>query len=144
MATSIEAIRVGTRLVPVTCASCGVVFGLNDGHEGHLRRSHQGFYCPNGHSNYWSGQNDAERYKALYEQEQKRTEAARLDANHQREQRQAEERRARALKGVVTRTKRRVAHGVCPCCNRTFRDLAQHMSGQHPDYVKTAKDAPVE
>jgi hypothetical protein len=27
-----------------------------------------------------------------------------------------------------------VANGVCPCCNRTFQNLARHMAGKHPDY----------
>jgi hypothetical protein len=34
----------------------------------------------------------------------------------------------------MTRIKKRVAAGVCPCCNRSFKDLARHMAGQHPDY----------
>ena len=40
------------------------------------------------------------------------------------------------MKGQVTRIKKRVANGVCPCCNRTFKDLAAHMSTQHPDYIE--------
>jgi len=39
-----------------------------------------------------------------------------------------------AAKGQLTKTKRRVANGVCPCCNRTFADLSAHMHGQHPEY----------
>ena len=35
--------------------------------------------------------------------------------------------------------KARVAHGVCPCCNRTFKQLARHMKTKHPDYVEAAK-----
>jgi hypothetical protein len=41
-----------------------------------------------------------------------------------------------AQKGVTTRIKRRVANGVCPCCKRTFQDLARHMAGQHPRYAE--------
>lgn len=41
------------------------------------------------------------------------------------------------MKGVATRLKNRAAHGVCPCCNRTFQQLARHMSAKHPDF-KTA------
>lgn len=32
-------------------------------------------------------------------------------------------------------TLRRIAAGVCPCCRRSFTDLARHMSSQHPDYA---------
>lgn len=49
------------------------------------------------------------------------------------------ERSRNALKGVVTRTKNRISKGVCPCCNRQFKDLERHMTGQHPDYTKDSK-----
>lgn len=38
------------------------------------------------------------------------------------------------VKGAHQRTKNRVAKGVCPCCNRSFTNLAKHMAGQHPDF----------
>jgi len=43
-------------------------------------------------------------------------------------------RQAVALRGVVTRTKRRIAAGKCPCCHAKFPDLHGHMSVAHPDY----------
>lgn len=36
---------------------------------------------------------------------------------------------------VCTRTRNRIAAGVCPCCNRTFQNLADHMRTLHADYV---------
>jgi hypothetical protein len=27
----------------------------------------------------------------------------------------------------------RVSAGVCPCCNRTFQNVARHMKTKHPD-----------
>ena len=27
-----------------------------------------------------------------------------------------------------------MANGVCPCCNRSFENLRNHMHTQHPDY----------
>jgi hypothetical protein len=137
-------VQYSTVLEALACSECGLAFGLPADFRQRRRQDHATFYCPNGHRQHYPQQSDAEKYKALYEQEQRRLETARRDADHQREQRQAEERRVRSLKGVITRTKRRVAHGVCPCCNRTFKDLASHMEGQHPDYVKTAADAPAE
>lgn len=29
-----------------------------------------------------------------------------------------------------------VGAGVCPCCNRTFKNLARHMAGQHPGFTE--------
>lgn len=42
--------------------------------------------------------------------------------------------RVAAYKGQVTKVKRRVSKGVCPCCNRTFENLARNMESQHPAY----------
>lgn len=39
-------------------------------------------------------------------------------------------------RGVVTKTKNRIGKGVCPCCNRTFVELARHIATKHPDYAK--------
>lgn len=33
------------------------------------------------------------------------------------------------------RLKARAAAGVCPCCNRTFQQLARHMAKNHPEFV---------
>jgi hypothetical protein len=38
------------RLESVTCAKCGIVFGLQDAFLAMLRETGAGFYCPNGHS----------------------------------------------------------------------------------------------
>lgn len=41
-----------------------------------------------------------------------------------------------AQKGVNTRLKNRVSKGVCPCCNRYFKNLHRHMENKHPGYRK--------
>lgn len=45
--------------------------------------------------------------------------------------------RRRAAVGQVTKIKNRVGHGVCPCCNRTFENLARHMANKHPTFAAT-------
>jgi len=51
-----------------------------------------------------------------------------------RDERDSYKNKARAQKAAKTRLKNRVAAGVCPCCNRTFQNLARHMDHQHPDF----------
>lgn len=51
-------------------------------------------------------------------------------------ERNAAQRALRATKGRLTKTKKRIANGVCPCCNRHFVNLERHMTGKHPDYTK--------
>lgn len=122
------------------CASCSIDFGIGTDFEARRREDHASFYCPNGHSNHYPGPSAAEK-------EQKRL-AAELDAARALAARESRRRvdaeftarrndyAARAAKGQLTKTKKRIAAGVCPCCNRTFKNLGNHMAGQHPDYIE--------
>jgi len=113
----------------IECPTCGVVFGLPDFYEKKRREDHAGFYCPNGHRNFFKQQSEAEKYKALYEKEASKLLPLREQlASEQR----AHERTSKKLK----RTEKRAAAGVCPCCNRTFSQLAQHMNTQHKDFMQ--------
>ena len=40
----------------------------------------------------------------------------------------------RKLKAEKTKLVKRSAAGTCPCCKRTFRQMALHMAKQHPDF----------
>lgn len=102
--------------VNITCCRCGERFGLARDSHAHLKRSSQTFWCPNGHQQHFPlGPTEAEKLQ------QDR-------ASHHKA-------RAAAYKGQVTKIKRRVGAGICPCCNRSFANLARHMAGQHPDFT---------
>lgn len=112
----------------IECARCQIDFGIGADFMRRRREDHQNFYCPNGHPNVYLADNEEERLR-------KRVERLEATLTHTRDQRDAAERSARAHKGVATRVKNRVAKGVCPCCSRTFENLARHMAGQHPDWT---------
>lgn len=131
MSTSIE---ITVKIVADTCAECGVVFGLEAGYQRQRRDDHQSFYCPNGHSLSYAGKSEAERLK----EDLKRRDSALAWERDRRqgEQRRADhaERRLSATKGVVTKMRKRVGAGVCPCCNRHFTALERHMATKHPAF----------
>ncbi len=126
-----------------TCCNCGVRFAMTDAFY-RKRLENLGpnnpFYCPNGHKQWYVGKTEADKLRdenaKLKDTILKRDN--RIDALH--EQRQQVEHRLRATKGVVTKIKKRISHGVCPCCNRTFDNLARHMSSQHPTYAAEAAE----
>lgn len=123
-----------TRVEALDCPRCGLVFGIDDRFIQRRRDDARDFYCPNGHPMSFRNtdlQDAQQRIAALERYRDSLT--ARL--THERDQRGAAERSARAYKGQVTKIKRRVGNGVCPCCNRSFADLARHMEGQHPEYA---------
>jgi hypothetical protein len=84
-------------------------------------------YCPLGHSFGWS-----DTFQTKYEREQKRVKAT-------RDLLAAEERSHAATRGQMTKLKKRVHAGVCPCCQRSFQNVARHMKTKHPDYEVAAK-----
>ena|SRR5579859_5254664 len=114
----------------VTSCWCGIPLAVPADLYGMATREGKEIYCPLGHqfvfSNTLKKQND--QLRAQLEDERARVRHARDDADHQR-------RRVIAYKGVIGKTKKRIAHGVCPCCTRTFENLARHIATKHPEYA---------
>lgn len=119
-----------------TCAQCKHPIYLTAVEMGTLRQSSSTFFCLWGHENYFPKGESAEdklrrerdslrQNEAWYEQRLKIESA----------ERQAAERRASAARGQITKLKKRVAGGACPCCNRTFENLARHMQTKHAGFV---------
>lgn len=106
----------------ITCANCGVKYGIESEFRKRKRQTHDEFYCPNGHSNYYPQETEAERLrKELKNKEQELSEVVIEKIN---------------LQNKVLDQKRqlgRVHNGVCPCCNRTFKNLQRHMKTKHPE-----------
>lgn len=88
-------------------------------------------FCPVGHE-WVSGSHELRESDRLREWlEQERDRSARIAA--ERDQVEAS---LRATKGVITKMRKRASAGMCPCCQRTFQQLARHMASQHPGFVE--------
>jgi len=109
------------------CITCGISFGVPLDWDKRRRHDHKLFYCPNGHQQRYTGENEEEKLKK---------ENARLAQKSRLLQHSLDstERSRRAQKGQVTRIKNRIAKGVCPCCNRQFKNLHRHMENKHPEW----------
>ncbi len=115
-------------MVHYECWVCGIPFAISRAKATAIRRKDQTFYCPNGCKLGLGKSVESELREKLDRQEQ-----ATQRANGRL---QAERRSHAATKGVLTKTKKRTGNGVCPCCNRTFKQLARHMKAKHPDYAE--------
>lgn len=120
------------RLVTTSCW-CGIHMAIpEDLHSIAKRNKGKVVWCPLGHQFIFS--NTVEEQLEQAKQETKRArqrEAAVRDLLEQ------EEHSHRATKGHVTRKKKelaRVKAGVCPCCTRSFQNLARHMETKHPEF----------
>ena len=118
-----------TRLVTETCVNCGVVFAMAEQFYD-SRQARTGpvegrrFYCPNGHVMWYEGKSAETKLK-----EAQARETALND------QLRAAIREGDAARQEALRIRQRIANGVCPCCTRTFRDVARHMMTQHPEFA---------
>lgn len=118
-----------------TCCDCGVLFAMPASLIRNLRKTKRSFFCPNGHSQSYVGKTEAEKLREQLEAKERELERERLRTNAARAEAQMAENSRRVTKGHLTRVKNRIKHGVCPCCNRQFKNLQRHMENKHPDYV---------
>lgn len=127
------------KMVTEECCNCGTLFAVTEQFQRECLDNHgKWFYCPNGHRQHYTGKTDEQKAKERAAELERRLASRDEDLRAARMQRDEERRRHAATKGQLTKTKRRIAHGVCPCCGRTFANVARHMAGRHPDYVEAA------
>ncbi len=111
----------------VTCSVCGIAFAVPTWFLTTRKADGKVFYCPNDHNQFYQETTVAKLQKQLAAA-QRATEVARVEQKWAEEQAAKIERQRRRLA-------KRISAGVCPCCNRTFQDLARHMAGKHKDYA---------
>jgi len=114
----------------ITSCWCGIRLAIPQDLYNEAKRIEKSIYCPLGHTFIYSNTTAKENVRLRRELDDAYTRLT-----HTRDERDFERRRVIAYKGVIGKTKKRIAAGVCPCCTRTFQNLAKHMSTQHPDYV---------
>lgn len=121
-----------TRFHQIECWVCGVNFAITSDSHSRLKENGKTFFCPHGcRIAFGESKKDKEirELKASIEARDRSIEA--------RDRWLTDEKRSHAAtKGQLTKTKKRIKHGVCPCCNRQFQNLQRHMENKHPDFVE--------
>ena len=118
----------------IECCNCHMAFGMTEEFYRERLRLRDSFYCPAGHAQHFTGKTEEEK---LREQLASKERALAWEIS-QRRSAEAEStfryRQLTATKGVVTKTKKKLArvnNGVCPECQRTFANVARHMITKH-------------
>lgn len=142
---------VSITLVAETCCVCGIAFGIPSDTRKHRLDDHGYFYCPNGHSQHYTGKTEAEKLREQLASKDREIAAQKSRVTYWSDQhsavaaqKSAVERSLRATKAVVTRTKKKIVAGRCPCCSTKFKDLAVHMRTEHPNYDPEKAAAAIE
>lgn len=115
------------------CPMCGINYAVDKRvmdwkRDAPADNTKRGWYCPNGDSLVFT-ESQADKYRR--EAERLRQKIAEKD-----DAISARDRQLTAAKGQITKERNRSAAGVCPCCNRTFSNMARHMHTKHPDFTK--------
>lgn len=122
------ALQMQYNLIHTSCYKCGTPMFITKDMNDRFIRTHEGFYCINGHRQSYIGERTEDKLKRQLKAETERREFAERQAEQERH-------RTRGQKAANTRIKNRIKNGACPCCNRTFQNLHRHMQNQHPEYA---------
>ncbi len=132
MATFIGSVE----LAEISC-KCGGVYAITERHRRSCQETGGSWTCPYCQTGWgFVGNSDNAKLKKEVEQNKRWAQQAQARARHAGDERDTALRQKAAAKGQVTKLKNRAAAGVCPCCNRTFKQLATHMQMKHPEWNK--------
>lgn len=128
----------GERHVVTQCGSCAVWHTVPELVWDTQVREGGYHTCPNGHSRGWkTGTEKEEQDRIRRERDRLKQDQARLEDEkrlaNERASREAE--RASKAERKIKTMKKRASAGTCPCCKRTFANMAEHMKHQHPEFV---------
>jgi hypothetical protein len=121
-------------LEPITCChtDCGITFAAPDVWMRARRDDHSSWYCPNGHRQHFTGPTEEDKLRRKVAELQGNYDWMRESRDHYRGQLEHSDRSRRALKGTVTKMRKRAIAGMCQFCRRTFAHVQRHVESQHP------------
>lgn len=133
-------VTLNTAMHTIGCGLCGGVYALNSNYVRDCRQEGRAWTCPYCRCSWgYRSDNENARLKRQLEDACKLRDIARRERDIARDRADRFDRSRRAYKGQLTRTKNRVKNGVCPCCNRSFDNLARHMKSKHPNYGEVSE-----
>ncbi len=125
-----------TDLTTIVCGKCGGIYAIAERYR-HQKCEQGGYWnCPYCKCFWGYGTSEFERMR-------KQLETANNSRDFYARRLNEEVRSKRAVRAHLTRSKKkleRIAHGVCPCCNRSFQNLRRHMSVKHPGFADSGEE----
>lgn len=114
-------------MITEVCCNCGVAFAMPSDMQERRKKDHQNFFCPVGHQQHYTEEHETVTLKKQIEKLTKEKEWAQQESKVNAA---AANKAEKSLQTLRQRTKA----GVCPCCKRTVKQMAQHMANKHPDF----------
>jgi hypothetical protein len=130
-----ETMTIFETLTKISCGNCGGVYAIGERYRQHQYECGKSWHCPYCETGWgYSGNGEIDALKREKQRLENQLSSTRSDRDYHRKEAEHFRKSRDAVKGVVTKIKKRVGRGVCPCCNRTFQDLQRHMLTNHPKY----------
>ena len=127
---------VTVELSEINCGKCGGTYAINERYREQMYQQGGSWNCPYCECGWgYSQNNENSKLKEQIETLERSKKFLERQAENARNAERYQKNCARAQKAAKTRIKNRIKNGVCPCCNRTFKQLAAHMKNKHPNYV---------
>jgi len=111
------------------CCKCGQPFAMTSDFKERRLNDHKYFYCPSGHRQYYVGKTKEQRLKERLSQKNMKIKQLYGENANLRSERNE-------VKKTYNRMRTRIKNGVCPCCDRTFQNLLEHIKTKHPEFGK--------
>lgn len=121
-------------MVVETCCNCGIFFAMPKDYQERRRFDGENFFCPVGHPQHYTTSEKTRLERALKEA-QERADREELWHRNANSRAAALERSRNAIRGHLTRIRKRVGAGCCPACKRHFENLERHMESKHPGFA---------
>ena len=123
-------------LTTMVCGGCGGIYAIAEIYRQNKYDSGGYWHCPYCEIPWGYGTSAIDSLNKKLTEAQRQVDLERKRTEWAQQEARTTEYRRRVLKGQVTKIKKRIGNGVCPCCNRSFEDLRRHMNTKHPDYKK--------
>lgn len=128
-----HALLFSSQFTTICCYKCHMLFAVPAHAHERWRDTGEYFWCPNGHSQHYTT-STVQKLRNELDQMKRAKEWHEARSRDEREARERTERRLVAQRGASTRLRNRIKNGVCPCCTRTFVNVARHMATRHPEF----------
>lgn len=129
-----ELLNVTETLYIEQCYKCRCYFAMPQSLRTSAKLNGVEFFCPHGHGQVYI-ESETTKLKNKIEQMERNALLTAQVINNKNQRIEQLSYSVRAQKAAKTKIMNRVKNGVCPCCNRTFKDLQNHFKTKHPELI---------
>lgn len=128
-------ISVDTELSTINCGQCGGIYAINERYRRQKEEKGGTWNCPYCKTGWGYAKSKIQELRESIAEKERVLALERSRHDQTRAKLHETEKSVIAYKAASTRAKKRSAAGVCPCCHRTVKQMAQHIKSKHPEYI---------